>query len=104
MCTRIMISNKHLSIKRFCIVFYGIKLVNKLEVIMLLIYKGEIARYLLAQPVIPEERQHSLQYVFGNGLRPQIWETFIHRFNIPRVVEFYGKIIAFAASFDLTKC
>ena len=53
--------------------------------------QGEIARYLLAQPERPEERSHKLQYVFGNGLRPQIWETFTTRFNIPRVVEFYGK-------------
>ena len=55
--------------------------------------KGEIARYLLAQPEKPEEKQHKLKYVFGNGLRPQIWETFTSRFNIPRVVEFYGKLM-----------
>ena len=57
--------------------------------------QGEIARYLLAQPEKPEERSHKLQYVFGNGLRPQIWETFTTRFNIPRVVEFYGKLASF---------
>jgi len=28
--------------------------------------------------------------VFGNGLRPQIWEEFQKRFNIGHVAEFYG--------------
>ena len=28
--------------------------------------------------------------MFGNGLRPQIWETFTQRFNIPNIAEFYG--------------
>jgi solute carrier family 27 fatty acid transporter 1/4 len=28
--------------------------------------------------------------VFGNGLRPQIWNQFVKRFNIPHVCEFYG--------------
>lgn len=28
--------------------------------------------------------------MFGNGLRPQIWDLFVRRFNIPRVGEFYG--------------
>ena len=28
--------------------------------------------------------------MFGNGLRPQIWEIFEKRFNIQRIGEFYG--------------
>jgi len=28
--------------------------------------------------------------MFGNGLRPQIWEEFVKRFNIPKIAEFYG--------------
>ena len=28
--------------------------------------------------------------MFGNGLRPQIWDLFVRRFNIKRVGEFYG--------------
>lgn len=28
--------------------------------------------------------------MFGNGLRPQIWEEFIKRFNIQQIAEFYG--------------
>lgn len=28
--------------------------------------------------------------MFGNGLRPQIWEEFMKRFNIQQIAEFYG--------------
>ena len=53
-------------------------------------YIGEIARYLMAAPVVPEEKQHKVRVMFGNGLRPQIWEKFVTRFNIPDIAEFYG--------------
>jgi len=53
-------------------------------------YIGEICRYLLSAPETPEERRHNVQLMFGNGLRPQIWDLFVRRFNIPRVGEFYG--------------
>lgn len=53
-------------------------------------YIGEICRYLLSAPENPEERKHNVQLMFGNGLRPQIWDLFVRRFNIKRVGEFYG--------------
>jgi len=53
-------------------------------------YIGEICRYLLSAPETPEEKKHSIQLMFGNGLRPQIWDLFVQRFNIPRIGEFYG--------------
>ena len=53
-------------------------------------YIGEICRYLLSAPETPEEKQHRIEIVFGNGLRPQIWNQFVGRFAIPRVGEFYG--------------
>lgn len=28
--------------------------------------------------------------MFGNGVRPQIWEQFTSRFNMPVIAEFYG--------------
>ena len=31
-----------------------------------------------------------IRIMFGNGLRPQIWEQFQTRFNIPKITEFYG--------------
>nr|CAD7447794.1 unnamed protein product [Timema bartmani] len=53
-------------------------------------YIGEMCRYILAVPPRPEDTDHKLRLVFGNGLRPQIWSEFTKRFNIPRVGEFYG--------------
>ena len=49
-----------------------------------------MCRYLLATPPRPEDTQHKLRVVFGNGLRPQIWEDFVKRFKIPQIAEFYG--------------
>lgn len=53
-------------------------------------YIGEICRYLLSAPETPEEKEHSLQIMFGNGLRKNIWNQFTTRFGIDRIVEFYG--------------
>lgn len=53
-------------------------------------YIGELCRYLLNAPTHPYENRHSLRMAIGNGLRPEIWPTFQKRFNIPRVLEFYG--------------
>ena len=53
-------------------------------------YIGEICRYLLSAPETPEEKQHKIAIMFGNGLRPQIWQQFTYRFGIHRIGEFYG--------------
>jgi len=53
-------------------------------------YIGEIARYLYATPESPYEKQHSIRMMFGNGLRPQIWQQFVDRFKIGQICEFYG--------------
>ncbi|CAL1533981.1 unnamed protein product [Lymnaea stagnalis] len=53
-------------------------------------YIGEICRYLLAQPVRPEETQHNVRVMFGNGIKPQIWTQFQNRFRIQLIGEFYG--------------
>lgn len=52
-------------------------------------YIGEICRYLLAQPVIDEERQHQVRLLYGNGLRAEIWQEFVDRFCV-KVGELYG--------------
>jgi len=54
------------------------------------VYIGELCRYLLNQPEHPKERAHKLRTGFGNGLRPEIWQEFLDRFNVPSLVEFYG--------------
>jgi len=53
-------------------------------------YIGELCRYLLNSPVKPDENKHKLKIAFGNGLRPDIWENFQTRFNIPYIGEFYA--------------
>ncbi|CAG9792846.1 unnamed protein product [Diatraea saccharalis] len=53
-------------------------------------YIGEICRYLLSVPAGPDDRAHKVRVIVGNGLRPQIWEEFVQRFGIKRVLEFYG--------------
>jgi acyl-CoA synthetase (AMP-forming)/AMP-acid ligase II len=54
------------------------------------IYVGETARYLLAAPPHPLERAHNLRLIYGNGLRPDVWDKFQQRFNIPEVAEFFN--------------
>ncbi|MGV8997971.1 MAG: long-chain-acyl-CoA synthetase [Parvibaculaceae bacterium] len=53
-------------------------------------YIGELCRYLLNAELNPKERKHKIRLAIGNGLRPEIWPAFQKRFNIPRVLEFYG--------------
>ncbi|CAH2057439.1 unnamed protein product, partial [Iphiclides podalirius] len=53
-------------------------------------YIGEICRYLLTVPKGPNDRAHKVKVIVGNGLRPQIWQEFVDRFGVERVLEFYG--------------
>tara|TARA_R110002072_G_scaffold1780_10_gene14808 strand:- start:31855 stop:33672 length:1818 start_codon:yes stop_codon:yes gene_type:complete len=54
------------------------------------IYIGELCRYLLAQPIKPNDADNPLEKMTGNGLRPDIWMEFKERFGVPKVYEFYG--------------
>ncbi|KAK0076722.1 hypothetical protein PV325_004958 [Microctonus aethiopoides] len=53
-------------------------------------YIGEICRFLLTVPPSPNDTAHKIRLMYGNGLRPQIWEAFKNRFNIEQIGEFYG--------------
>lgn len=53
-------------------------------------YIGELCRYLLATPTNEWDRKHRVRIAIGNGLRPEIWDAFQRRFNIPEIGEFYG--------------
>lgn len=55
-----------------------------------IVYIGELCRYLVNSPPHPKERAHRIRTGFGNGLRPEVWEEFLERFNIPHLAEFYG--------------
>lgn len=54
------------------------------------VYIGELCRYLLNQPVGPDDRNHQIRLIVGNGLRPELWDEFRRRFGVKRIVEFYG--------------
>jgi fatty-acyl-CoA synthase len=56
----------------------------------LLQYIGELCRYLLHAAPSPDENAHQVRIACGNGLRPDVWEPFQSRFQIPRIVEFYA--------------
>ena len=53
-------------------------------------YVGELCRYLMNVPPNEEDKNHQLRVISGNGLRPDIWEKFQSRFNIPKIRELYG--------------
>ncbi|KAH6679467.1 hypothetical protein B0J14DRAFT_624532 [Halenospora varia] len=53
-------------------------------------YVGETARYLLAAPPSPLDKDHNLRAMYGNGLRPDVWIKFRERFNVPEVLEFFN--------------
>jgi len=64
-------------------------------------YIGELCRFLVNMPRSPRECDHRIRIACGNGLRPDIWESFQSRFSIPRILEFYA---ATEANFSLYNC
>jgi len=54
------------------------------------VYVGETARYLLSAPESPRDKEHKVRVMFGNGMRPDVWERFVKRFNIEQVAEFFN--------------
>ena len=53
-------------------------------------YVGELCRYLVNAPSHPLERAHKVEEAWGNGMRPDVWERFRQRFNIPVIHELYA--------------
>jgi len=53
-------------------------------------YIGELCRYLLSTEPGPKDQAHKLRVAIGNGLRPEIWDRFQRRFNVPEIGEFYA--------------
>ncbi len=54
------------------------------------VYIGELCRYLANQPEHELERAHKIRMIFGNGLRPDVWNDMLDRFKVGEVLEFYG--------------
>ncbi|MCJ1395213.1 hypothetical protein MMC18_008096 [Xylographa bjoerkii] len=68
-----------------------------------LVYVGEAARYLLAAPVSPLEKQHRVRCMYGNGLRPDVWSKFQERFNVPEVCEFFNSTEGMFGLYNYTR-
>lgn len=66
-------------------------------------YVGELCRYLVNAPSHPMERQHKVEMAWGNGMRPDVWETFRQRFNIPVIHELYAATDGLGATFNRNK-
>jgi len=67
----------------------------------LLQYIGELCRYLVNAPHQDIETSHSLRIACGNGLRPEVWQSFQNRFRIPRILEYYAST---EGNFSLYNC
>ena len=72
-------------------------------------YVGETLRYILGVP--PEidsvtgedlDKKHNIRLAFGNGLRPDIWNRFKDRFNIPTIAEFYAATEGTSGSWNIS--
>ena len=67
----------------------------------MLVYIGELGRYLMNQPPSALERSHKITKGFGNGLRADVWAEFVERTGIKRLVEFYGSTEGNVSFFNL---
>ncbi len=54
------------------------------------VYVGELCRYLSVQKPCDEEVNNPIEKMVGNGLRPDVWDDFRHRFDVKRIIEIYG--------------
>ncbi|MDH5752646.1 MAG: AMP-binding protein, partial [Deltaproteobacteria bacterium] len=54
------------------------------------IYIGELLRYLVNQEPGKYDKAHKVTRIVGNGLRPDIWPSFVERFGIKHIREFYA--------------
>lgn len=67
-------------------------------------YVGELCRYLLNRPALPNDADNPVRMMIGNGLRPSIWKEFRRRFGIDNIYEFYASSegnVAFLNIFNL---
>ncbi|GFS02791.1 long-chain fatty acid transport protein 6 [Elysia marginata] len=59
--------------------------------VTIVLYVGEILRYLLSQPKSELDGVHKIRMLGGNGLRADIFEEFQTRFKIPFICEVYSQ-------------
>ncbi len=65
------------------------------------VYIGELCRYLMNRQPDPQDRNHNVRVISGNGLRMDIWQAFQDRFGIERISEFYASTEGNALAINL---
>ncbi|XP_030649994.1 very long-chain acyl-CoA synthetase-like [Chanos chanos] len=58
--------------------------------VTVIIYIGEIMRYLCNTPKRDNDREHRVRIAVGNGIRADVWRSVLERFGDIKIVEFYG--------------
>ncbi|CAL8350084.1 unnamed protein product [Merluccius merluccius] len=58
--------------------------------VTVILYIGEILRYLCNTPKGADDRLHGVRMAVGNGLRADVWRVFLQRFGKVDIKEFYG--------------
>ncbi|WAR00326.1 S27A6-like protein [Mya arenaria] len=58
--------------------------------VTVIIYIGEMCRYLLTNDKSADDTNHKVRVAIGNGLRQDIFSEFRTRFKIKHIAEFYG--------------
>lgn len=53
-------------------------------------YIGEMCRYILSAPSSPEDTNHRLRIMIGNGVRANVWKVLLEKYKVPKIIEFYG--------------
>lgn len=54
------------------------------------LYIGEMIRYVLAQPERDTDNTHQVRMLYGHGARKQLWNEFKKRFRVKDIREIYG--------------
>ncbi len=70
--------------------------------VTVVVYVGEVCRYLCNAPESADERHHPVRVFAGNGMREQVWRQLLERFGDVRVLEFYGSTEGNVALVNLT--
>ena len=65
-----------------------------------IVYVGETARYLINTPPSDLDKKHNVRVMYGNGLRPDVWQRFVDRFGIEVVGEFFNSTEGVMALFN----
>lgn len=58
--------------------------------VTVVLYIGELARYLVAAAPQPDDASNTVRIAIGSGMRPEVWSEFITRFGVPEIGELYG--------------